>query len=199
MSALERNFVKEVLPNKLHKELEGVIGPIFLGLQIVGDNVKVVLSQEPTTQQDQDIVDTIDDHEPVPLAITVEEEATKSRQLDGELLYQKMYADLSLNKTFATVDSSIVGYDTLTKLRCMLKDGSGKTALRYLMTDSVINDAQSPLFPADQRERFRQLVRDYCFKYRAGDGDDPNSIPYAAYDRTSYDLFLDFIEAAPNV
>ena len=199
MAVFTRNFTKTVLPKKLHEELDAIVGPIFEGVTTKGDSLTVVLSQEPTTAQDQDILDTVNDHDPTPDAIQLEEELTKNRQLDGEKLYQKMYADLSLNATFATVDSSIVGYDTLTKLRCMLKDGSGKTALRYLVTDLVINDAQNPLFPADQRERFRQCIRDYCFKYRAGDGDDPQGNPYSAYDRAAYDLFLNYIETAQNV
>lgn len=204
MTATTRVFDKEVLAKKLHDELNAIIEPVFEGIQtfkpVSGQaTVTVVLSQEPTTQQDADILQVINDHDPTPLEITIEEDATKKRQADGEKLYQKMYADLSLNGTFATVDSSIIGYDTLTKLRCMLKDGSGKTALRYIFTDPVINHAETPLFPADQHERFRVLIRDYCFNHREGDGVDHNSIPYVNYDRASYDLFLDYIEQAPSV
>jgi len=187
MSITQRVFAKNILPRKLHEELANVIGPIFTGIQVVGDQVTIVLSQEPTTQQDQDILDTINNHVNTPTAASIEEDETKRRQTDGMVLYQKLYADLSLNETFATVDSSISGYDTLLKLRCMLKDGSGKTALRFL----VKHVGPLNLFSADQLERFRLWTRDYCWEHRVS--------TYQGLDRASYDQVLDAVEQAENI
>lgn len=183
----KRHFTKIILPRKLHDELSEIIGPIFDGLMVKADKISVLLSQEPTTQQDQDILDTVSDHDPTPTAFSVERDATKRRQTAGIDLYQKIYADLTLIETFATVDASISGYDTLLKLRCMLKDGSGKTALRFLVRDPSVGN----MLTAEQTEKFRVWMREYCWNHR--------TTPEMVYTYDQYMGILTLVETEENI
>lgn len=181
---IKRLFTKEILPKKLHEELSSIIGPIFSGIMVRDLDVTILLSQDPTNQQDQDILDTVTSHDPTPTDFEIEKDATNKRQSAGIDLYQKIYADLSLNKTFPTVDSSIAGYDTLLKLRCMFKDGSGKTALRFLARDTGV----AALFSVEQIARFKVWARQYCWNHRTSD-----EMVY------SYEQFMDVLDAVETL
>jgi len=112
---------------------------------------------------------------------------TEKRAEDGFNLYKKIYSDVSINNSFPTVDSSIEGYEVLVKIRCMLKDGSGKSALRFLIKHIQPLD----IFPVDQTERFRLWIRDYCWEHRVA--------AYQGLDRASYDEVLDAVETALTI
>lgn len=184
---IKRYFTKEILPKKLHDELSAITGPIFSGVMVRDLNVIIILSQEPTTQQDQDILDTVEAHDPTPTAFDAEKDATNRRQSAGIDLYQKIYADLTLNQTFSTVDASISGYDTLLKLRCMLKDGSGKTALRFLVRDTGV----AAMLTAEQITLFKGWVRQYCWDHR--------TTPEMVYSYEQFMGVLDAVETAESI
>lgn len=112
---------------------------------------------------------------------------TQARQIDGINLFQKIYADLMIENTFSTVDASISGYDVLIRLRCMLKDGSGKSALRYLTKHIGANG----IFPTNQYEKIKLWLEDYCYKYRVSS--------YASLTREQYNNVLIAIETAENI
>lgn len=112
---------------------------------------------------------------------------TQLRQKEGFDLFQDIYADLTIEDTFSTVDDSIAGYDVLIRLRCMLKDGSGKTALRYL----VKHIGDNGIFPLEQYQKIRGWIRGYCYKHRI-------SI-YSSLDRGQYDAVLDAVENSVSI
>lgn len=109
---------------------------------------------------------------------------TQDRQEAGFILYQKIFADLSINSTLSSVDQTLLVYPALQTMRCLLKDGMGETALRFHVKTIV----PMGLFSTEAAERYRVLTREYCQEFRP-----------AQYDEATYDMILDQIETAETI
>lgn len=117
--------------------------------------------------------------------LVYETSITASRQAEGFALYQKIFADISVDGTLSNIDASLTIYPNLQTIRCLLKDGMGETSLRYLIKTII------PLgvFSTEQTDRWKGWIREFCHNYMPA---------VFAGSTAAYDSFLDNVETAAD-
>lgn len=146
------------------------------------DNITIGFVSALSPAQEVDLTDIM--AAPTLDPLTVETDATVMRHAEGFALYQRIFADISIAGSLSSVDGSIAMYPTLQNIRCMLKDGMGETALRYL----IKHIQPLGVFTPEQIENWRLWVREFCQKYRP-----------SQYDEATYDTILDAIETSESI
>lgn len=146
------------------------------------DNIEIEFLSDLSALQQQDLMNIMT--APELSALTKETDITVVRQADGFALYQKIFSDLSVAATLSSVDETISVYPYLQTIRCLLKDGMGETALRYLIKHIVPLN----IFSTKQIDDYKLWIRDFCQKYRP-----------ISYDTTTYDSILTMIETEVSI
>lgn len=124
---------------------------------------------------------------PVQPALKVAEEETKVRQLAGFAVYQKVYSDMAISGSIASLDAFLQGYPYLMQVRCLLKDGQGEACLRYLVKTIL----PLGLFTQEKFDLYKLWLREYAQKYRA--------VGTEAMTIAQYDARLDAIETEVSI
>jgi hypothetical protein len=181
-----RNFdaahLKRVILEHEFPELSVFTVKINSDGSISEDNVVIGFTSALSPAQEITLIDIM--AAPTLDPLTVETDATVLRHADGFALYQRIFADISIAGNLSSVDGSIAMYPTLQNIRCMLKDGMGETALRYLIKHIQPLGAFTP----EQIENWRLWVREFCQKYRP-----------SQYDEATYDGILTMIETEVSI
>ena len=146
------------------------------------DNITIGFSVDLTPQQEINLTTIMAG--PELSALTQETYITIQRQADGFSLYQKIFADLSVAETLSSVDGTISAYPYLQTIRCLLKDGMGETALRYLMKHIV----PLGMFSQTQIDTYQAWIRQFCQNYRP-----------SQYDEATYESILTLIETEASI
>jgi len=101
---------------------------------------------------------------------------TEKRNEEGFLLYKKIFSHISDSYPIESIDVFLEVYPVLMTFRCLLKDGQGESALRYMKR------VLEPLHLYEDFDLYKGWVRSFCIKYNAN------------LDQSS----LDYIENADN-
>lgn len=160
-----RDFNKVILPSKLYEEIRALSwSDKIVGVMAwpKGDNsFSILLNSEPTPSEDQELMDTVNNHVPSSSFLD-EKELTDTRNKEGFDLYKRIFAHISDNEPVTQIDAFINISDQLHKLRNFLKDGNFETAVRYYYVS--IQPLALTLFP-NGTPVYREWIREIAIKY----------------------------------
>ena len=183
---LYRDFERQILVKKLHDEVtdwsEKVDG--IISSPDGTNKFRVMLNQEIDASEDIELSNIVIGHIPSDAFID-EQEKTNTRNVEGFVLYKKIFAHISSNDAVTNIDSFIVASDYIHKLRNFLKDGNFETAVRYMYVTI------RPMNLFTHQELYRTWIKDIAVEYNPA-----LSVPVEDFGGMST---IDYIEVAAAI
>lgn len=157
---ITRTFYKEILPELLLKELQEGLPSLVLSVKTGrhGGWVVEINSNSISAEDDQELARIVNAH--IPSDEFLEQVAlTEERNKEGFEEYKRIFAHISAHSPVGAIDPFLQAYPSIMIFRCLMKDGQGESALRYVSrTIKPMN-----LFP--HVDLYIAWVREFCKKY----------------------------------
>lgn len=158
---ITRTFTKEILLEKLQDEIKNNIPNLDFSISTRSNLLVITILNEAISQQDDEKLTSIVNFH-TPSSDFVDQIAlTEERNKEGFEVYKKIFAHISTVSPVGQIDPFLQAYPSIMIFRCLMKDGQGESALRFVSkTIKPMN-----LFPSV--DLYIDWIRDFCKKYNS--------------------------------